>query len=458
MRLKDEAMTASEFYGLRDQRTALEITEDARLTASLLIGISDEEAQTVAGQAAFLLLVNLSSRWCRTICIYGPDIQLFEPLASMHPGSNLLEAAILCARHCDPFGDFQISQSTSQITAHVHVGRDAPEGAYPICGRGWLALTGENARSGGCPVQPDNALGAILAGSIGAWHAFSLALGRQAGANVHVSLWNLDEDNEATQGPEVLGGTVGRVGLIGVGAIGGAIAYLLPVTRIDADLILVDRDVADFPNLNRVPLFYADDVFSKLLKVEIVHKFLTRCSISSQPVEAWFHEADSHLGALDLLIAGANEHNVQPAIMNRFPPIIIGASTGPDWDAFLQRHIPLKEDCLECRLPTKQTAAPTECATGVFDEPTAQTALAETGALPFLSVAAGVMAVSELQKLAACPDYPLNSNYAVLSFKSSQPTLLATQFSQKAGCSYCWKPEPAFHALHKQSRHYHLST
>lgn len=454
-------LSAQEFYALRDARTELEVSSDLRLKAKLHLSIDEKEASTLAGQACFLLLVNLSARWCRDICISAPTIQICERLQQVYVGSNLQEAAILCAVACDPFGSFSVDVPNEQ-RAGAHVGVDTVDGRVSILGRGWLAFIGEHVRI--AHGDAGNALGGSLAACLGASIAFRAALGdTELPEASTLSLWNLGSDSEALDGPPIKTTQLGRIAIIGVGAIGASIAHFMPLagTRY-SQVDLIDEDTVDYSNLNRIPLFFADDVCQPgsesdqcNSKVEIIRLYLQRNGMESVPFRQWFVNADTPVGNYDLIVLGANEYGVQRELMVNYPPLVIGASTGANWDVYFQRHIPLREDCPECRLPTPNASVPLKCAEG--EMPRVNSAdTAQTGALPFLSVIGALMVVAEIEKLADLAEFPVNENYAMMSLRTDEFFFVRQPMGKKANCSYCWN-EAVFKKVRENSRFFGLS-
>jgi hypothetical protein len=76
-------------------------------------------------------------------------------------------------------------------------------------------------------------------------------------------------------------------------------------------------------------------------------------------------------------------------------PILVHASTNQSGAAQLHRHIPGRDDCLDCRLPEKKVAQ-FNCSTSVVE--TAD-GTSTDAALPFLSAAAGLMLTVGLLRL-----------------------------------------------------------
>jgi hypothetical protein len=158
-------MDSSEFYRLRDDRTNACGVEPRYVHRRVSISIDEAAAASVAGQIAFLLVVNLTSRWCRTIAIDAPRKVLLPRLRAWATEADLGAAAVQVARRADPFGDFRVREANENDWLRVHVGSHAPAGAFRIGSDGWIALAGEAVSA---PHQAGHALAAAMAACIGA--------------------------------------------------------------------------------------------------------------------------------------------------------------------------------------------------------------------------------------------------------------------------------------------------
>jgi len=265
-------------------------------------------------------------------------------------------------------------------------------------------------------------LGAVLAACLGNSQAFRAALyGRALPGSARLSLWNLRGSAAALDGPKIAGGELGSVYLVGCGAVGSAIAHLMPLVGLNGIVSLVDGDSVDPSNLNRAPLFVAADL--GLPKVEVVTSYLRRNGIAVRPHTTWFDDA-VHAGDLfrdrpDLVIPTANDRGVRLAIQDQVPPLQIYGTTGRNWDAFLGRHIPVTEDCLACRFPEARIEGepPLVCSTARIQASPAKALVSSDAALPFLSTVAGVLAVAEILKATGDGGYPLGPNFACLDLR-----------------------------------------
>ena len=428
-------LTAEEFYQQRDHRTGLVVTSTAYREASVRITLASD-ATSFADQFAFLAAVNLTARWCRRIVLSAPAVALDPRLGTAFGlvGMSAVQAAAALAHAADPFarvGPAFVPEPEPAI--HLVIGTDAPPGVYQVLGRGWIAMAGDAVRGDG---DTENPLGAVLAACVGVAYLFRTAVGVPRPARVRLSLWNLRGGEAADHGPRLALASLGQVLVVGCGAVGSAILYLLPLAGLGGEFDLVDRDRVQISNLGTAPIFFAHRVGDE--KVEIAVEYLKRNGLAAVAHPLWFDEAVAagriFVERPDLVIPAANERDVRREIQHQVPPLQVYGTTGGNWDAFLGRHIPLKEDCLTCRFPRVHPMSEPSLACGSGTLPAVpETETPVTATLPFLPTAAGVMAVAELVKT-TMSRYPRNANFACLDFLGSLSDFLVVSHAPRPGC------------------------
>ena len=447
---------AQSFYADRNSRTNVVSGQSDYTRARIALSIGHGEAESPSGQVTFLLAANLLARWCRCVRLIAPRGALLHPHVEsvLAPqAGTVADGGLQIAHAADPYGDFAPAATPASADYHLHVAGDVPLGAYPIAGRGWLALCGDAV---GPPRQGDDSvlIGAVLAACVGSAQAFRAVLGLPLLGPVRLSLWNLRGGTAAMDGPRFGRADLGHVYLIGCGAVGSTIAYLLPLIRLTGILSLVDRDLVDASNLNRAPLFTFADISRQ--KTEVAAAHLRRAGIVVHEYPEWFDDAVA-AGRIfnsrpDLVVPTANDRGVRHAIQHQVPPLQIYGTTGRNWDAFLGRHIPLKEDCIACRFPAPRPEAepPLACATGRIPAPMPESNEAADAALPFLSTAAAALAVAELMK-AALDSYPANPNFACLDLRGNMNDVLVYQRPPDPTCT-CAAQRTVWSRLNGRSR------
>ncbi|SRR6266545_6884867 len=448
-------LTAEEFYEQRDHRTRLVVASTSYREASVQITLTSG-ATSFADQIAFLTAVNLTARWCRTIALSAPTVTLDPRLGTAFGLARMtvVEAAAALAHAADPFA--RVSPDLmAEPAIHLAIGTHAPPGAYPVLGRGWIAMAGEPVCGDG---DTDNPFGAVLAACAGVAYLFRAAVGASRPGGVRLSLWNLRGGDAADDGPGLPQASLGRVIVVGCGAVGSAIVHVLPLAGLGGEFDVVDRDRVQISNLSTAPIFFADRVGDE--KVEIAVEYLKRNGLSAVAHPLWFNEAVAagqiFVERPDLVIPAANERDVRREIQHHVPPLQIYGTTGGNWDAFLGRHIPLKEDCLVCRFPRAHPVGEPAlaCGSGTLPPlPEAETPV--TATLPFLPMAAAVIAVAELVKT-ALPGYPRNANFACLDFLGSLGDFLLIPHGPRPGCT-CEGQADVWRALNRPTMFSRLS-
>ena len=448
-------LTAEEFYSERDHRTGRVVTSTAYRETSVRITLA-RDATSFADQVAFFTAVNLTARWCRTLALSAPAASLDARLGTAFglSGMSLVKAAAALARAIDPFAHVSVDP-VPKSPMHLAIGTDTPPGAYAILGRGWIAMTGEAVR---CDGDAENPLGAALAACVGVAYLFRSAVGVPCPGGVRLSLWNLRGGDAAHDGPRLAPAPLGRVLIVGCGAVGSAILYLLPLAGLSCEFDLVDGDRVQIPNLSAAPLFLADHVSD--LKVEIAAEYLQRHGLAAVPHPVWFDEAVAagriFVQRPDLVIPAANERDVRRRIQHQAAPFQVYGTTGRNWDASLGRHIPLREDCLACRFPQARPAGEPTLACGWGTLPAVpETQTPVTATLPFLPTAAAAMAVAELVKT-AFPGYPWNANFACLDFLGRLGDFLVVPHAPRQGC-ICDGQRDVWQSLNEATRFARLS-
>lgn len=126
-------------------------------------------------------------------------------------------------------------------------------------GTGWKAWVGDLSREGPSvePVSP-NPLGPFLAAALAAGEIFKRARGIRRGrflSSNGYSLWSGTSSEawvDLDDGPETTGATLTTVHIVGAGAVGNALAYIVASLGLsDGYFVSIDDDYYDSTNLNR---------------------------------------------------------------------------------------------------------------------------------------------------------------------------------------------------------------
>lgn len=417
---------ATAFYTKRDDRTNRCVSDRAYQSVGCVVSADPTALETPTGQVLFVAACNLLSRWCRRVelLLTDTDPPTLEPGPSA-PDENLYGSILALMHDADPFGAFDVVvKASGNCRLQLHVGPQPTRFAEHLVvatAHGWdagLATNTDPLLEFACD---GNVLGAIGSACITGAQLFKLAVGH--GLLIKDGVFDLFRLQRVGSPAVVLdrpqfGRDVGRLLLIGAGSVGSAAVYFMRMAGLTADVDIVERDSVKIENFNRSPIFgkktYA------LNKGRALQQFLQGTSITVANVfEVWWDEFIRQRGrnGYDIWLPLANEFGVRWSIQNNFPPLMVHASSGANWNANFGRHIPLLDDCLVDRFPENASDTALACATGEVTTTTERT----DAALPFLSFFAGFLVTAELCRLNA-PGYPQQvPNYALFDFGGPIP-------------------------------------
>ena len=394
-------MNCKEFYRRRDRRTVTYL--DGRLLGStpIEIELGPELGHIPAGQLLLLALANQAARVHRRIHVVTCDLD--APLLIRVPfARETLEDTLRdTVAAIDPCGEFSIGNAPlSQEKASVGVGSSLREdhdwyvgasGAIACLNTGPVAFDYE---------EPATLRGAALASCLAEAALFRTCLGLPV-ASRRLSAWNLREGDEAEAGPSsVRGVDVGRVLMVGAGAVGGALAYWLHAFGVEGDWSVIDKDRLELHNTNRHMLASASQAGwedgelrdHRLRKSELASRYLP-----GTPDPAWYGESQQAKEPHDLALCLANDRDVRTKVAQRNAPVVLHATTGRSWLSQLHRHVAGQDDCIRCRMQDVSEAQ-FECSTAEVPEADSSES-GQDAALPFLSAASGLMLTTALQRL-----------------------------------------------------------
>lgn len=388
--------------------------------------------------------------------------------------------------------------SPALADVEVHIGRllePVLPGAHRLVavGTGWRAWIGAPERAPN--VQPDNPnpLGPMLAACLAAGEVFKRSRGITRGRYIDalaVSLWSssaAEDWTAAAEGPAVAGLLLPPMHVVGAGAVGQALAYILRHAGLDeAYLAVLDDDRHDTSNLNRCFLAGKTDIDQP--KVDAVKRFegdgLVVYGFKGD-LQAYLTSARANLdsrlaaeadtGTYGVLVSCVDRGNSRQQVQSLWPEIIFGGSTlGLVARADIYRDQG-GEACLACHNPSERDGdriwalreqlrgmAPEALAAFMLDRGFDAEAIAEELARPrcgsdgekaisdlarpppefsagFISLAAGLLlAANLLRELALAPASPQQKkNLIVLSFLKGEveQTNLSVDEACEQGCA-----------------------
>ena len=387
-----------DFYRLRDKRTNEYLPGLTVEPRPVYVSVDLSASRCRAGQVTVLALVNQLARAHRVIAVDLPQGN-FPLVAKTGGGEQDFTSAVLSTMHAaDPYGDFTISSSRPVRSLSIGVGSEADHGCdWYIGARNSIAQLGRE------PLEvldsTGTVRGAALASCLGAAAIFRTQLNLTTVPRV-LSCWSYREGEQAAEGPSHLDILdVGRVLMIGAGAVGGSLAYWLREFGVSGSWVIVDKDKPDVTNLNRTILFTAIDAGWPNTEAKFKAKIAASAIQVAAPRCEWYEEySRASQDEFDVVLCLANEFNVREEIACRNFSVLLHATTGENWLSQLHRHIPGRDDCIFCRVG-KVRPPQFGCST-VPVESHSETASGDA-ALPFLSAASGLMLATLLQRLHA---------------------------------------------------------
>jgi len=252
-------------------------------------------ATTKSGQIIVSTLVNLLCRQVSVVC----HIEIDMPSVSAH---ILMPDGSMFARFSDAVAalprwavdnkvtlSFCCSDAPPDFTVFVGGSSGHAAGrAITVLGDGWRAWVGDPAHSP-TNVRPtsDNALGPMLAAALGAGEVFKRHCGLTRGKFLTAatySLWSGETSGHwgaVADGPSVDRCAIPPFFLMGAGAVGNDVAYILGYLMVSPYAVLVDSQAYSWTNLNRCLISGWNDCTHD--KVESVARFLGACGIDSFP-------------------------------------------------------------------------------------------------------------------------------------------------------------------------------
>lgn len=432
--------THARFYADRDRRTAAYGLATDILEKPVGVAIGEQAASSMPGQVLLLAVVNMVARIHRRVQLDIPDVPLLVP--TLVPAPSLGAAAYLLAQAINPFISLGIGPSGADIPV---VAMGSRRGAVYAGADGFSAATDVD------PVaitkHPGTILGAGLAACLASASLLNLVSGSRPPLR-RVSLWALGELGDTEAGPAIpleplnIGD---RVVLVGAGAVGSALAYWLQLVGIRGHWLVVDADRAELHNTNRCLSLLAVDsgwsingpVAKPAYKADVVARM-----IGGVPKAVWYHEwVATEPDRPDFLIPVANEYGVRQMVGHLGLPLMVHASTSPNWTAELHRHGP-GDDCPACRFPQSTTPA-FKCSEGplALGLDIAPTLNASDAALPFLSAAAGLLLLAGLIQLAGEYITSRTNHHRLLFQPGIDYSWLNSVKQCRAGCMA--RPSPA---------------
>jgi molybdopterin/thiamine biosynthesis adenylyltransferase len=390
---------AEAFYAERDQRTIQVGGHDAALSRPVHLVVGPDAAASRPGQAAVLATVNMLARVHRQLHLVIPAAPILA--RGLIRAADLPSSAVDTAAAINPFmavtvsGTMASAPGAEAVTAAI--GTDVPGGLDLYIG--WIRGRAEIATH---PV-PVTEGGDALAGAGTASCLLAAGIFRAShGSPVRSARINLVERTEGDQaGTGSVAGPidVGDVLVVGAGAVAHGLLYWAREFGTSGRWTVVDGDVCKLHNTNRclgMTACHAGWPDGLPGGLEELKAAVAAAMVDAQLFPHWYDEwAEQERSRPDVVLPLANERAVRTLIAGRGEPILLHATTSPNWSAQLHRHIPGRDDCPACRFPDDKQPTFT-CATGPSQP---EKPASSDAALPFVSSLAGLQLAAALLQL-----------------------------------------------------------
>ncbi len=385
-------------------------------------------SETPSGQHLASCLTNLLARAHPRLVFVGELEGDYLP-RSPFGYETLIEATAGQAQEINPSISVDVVQKIPAGDVLTSLSIGPGRGELSLGTDGWLASFGSEAR---IVDRPASRWGAALAACFGAWFAFQRLLDAPVRLGGTYSLWDACRPT-CVQGPltdDAL--DVGRVLQVGAGGVGAALDYWLATAPLSGAWTIVDGDDVEPSNLNRQLAFLATDAGWEAPVAKKAPVAASRLGPSVRANDKWWgKDPDLVAERFDVILALANERGVREALQDRQPPLLLHATTSPNYQAQLHRHVSGRDDCIRCRLPG---GAPVLACSEV-ELPDGQT----DAALPFLSGLAGLLLAVALARLASGDLADDNTNLISVDLGGNQPQTQTLTWTCREGCR-SWGP------------------
>lgn len=385
----------------------IHVALDKLKSAKVAIVADEETLRTANGQHMIFLAVNLLSRFCRHIDLFMSDsIENRLQLPILRYGNVIESLKDLCAQ-INPYGIFRANPQPHAYDVSLVIGRGTVLGRRTIFinSDGWVAYASAESEIVSAK-NNENPVGAQLAACFGAAEVFKAIFRGAEGIQEKYTL-PLDSlsysplNNTPNEMPEKNPHLPSKlnldaVQLIGAGAIGCSVAYVLAsMPGLNGRVIVTDPQDVEISNLNRLPLALNSDIGKK--KVKVISKITTaNLEVSAQPdaFQEYFQEVKpAHLG---LVVDTVDDVETHWFVQRTFPRVLLNGGTMVEDVSIVRIDDFLNKSCLGCIYPRGRALA-------VAGVPYAT--------ISFTSMMAGILLAAEIlkEKVNSLRRYKLNN-------------------------------------------------
>jgi hypothetical protein len=464
-------MEAAEWYKLRNDR-ANRINDVLLDSSAKTIAVVVSDSESLSQQVMAITMANTLSRWCRRVTFF-----LSKNARSLIPGySKMLHELIAESMTlADPYGDFHVKELTqfSNVFNYKTVIGETDrwenlEDFFWLDSDGWISGFGFGRAENQLPkkIESHNPVGAVFSVACVNSAIFSdyVGLSKLARFEKWISLFDLSISTSFAGLKNPIINTpvdFGNIWQIGAGAVGSTFDFILSLLPAKGSIQIIDFDNVSIPNTSSSQVFTANDAFDEVKKVSTCERSLSNKSKliaqgNDMDYGQFISEGNLKNSYPDCIICFANEKNIWSTIQNNEPPVVLHATTSPNWVVNFGRHIPFKEWCIVCRFGIEESHYTPVCSNGTsrIDNQVEE----KFGILPFLAPVAAVLTLCELIKLSQFQnqDHPVNANFIQYSMKNvmeSKP--MSLQMAPKNDCSICSTQDASYyHEGYARSKYY----
>lgn len=462
-------LSEQDWYLKRDDRTRR--VDEIKGFEDFKVGliVSDEIEDDFQCQVMTWIIGNILARWCRHITLQVPRHVISR--LNLSKGDNFNDSIQRALLQIDPYLALEFDQVDENKMDAVCVignqpGQFSKRTIWIDCD-GWLTGVGTYPRKRGHGrTKKENILGASFAACLGCSELFRRATNKEAIEDLALwySLWDFKKSvskSKLTNPSYINDWEFGHVHQPGCGAVGSSFDYLLALTNWRGSIDLIDFDTVTYSNCNRSLGFTAYQAVREMAKVEACAEVLNfnpkiQFRKFASDYSQYVDQGNFLVPPPDLILCLANQRTIWADIQHNLPPIVLHATTTPNWGVNFGRHIPKKEWCILCRFSDEVKRLHNfnpECGKGIVADENRMAPI--FGVLPFLSPMASILLLAEMSKMAFF-DYPVNANFIDFSFMSLIGKILASTGQIKGECICRRQDMGTYPEQIKKTKYWHL--
>lgn len=436
--------TKEEWLKLRDDRPnripGVKTTNNSSFFTK--INVDSEFIKSKSGQWTTALTVLQLSRWIGGIVLLIDDAPLLIGHTTHKSLNDLLRDLV---ESSDPFCEIHFNEADRfSEYVEIYLGRQSKDKMW-FDQLGWYVGFGNSAsdKSPNAKLFEDNIMASAYCASIVNSELYKIAIGTESILNAECwfSLWDYSV-HSTTNALEVIQKHDHQLNLadfiqIGAGAVGSCFDLLLGWSDYKGSGTIIDFDPIGIENLPTALGFTAKNAIQKDQKITVVKGLFKAKNWDITTFEGSFYEYYCKNGRdfKEIVLCLANEQNLWTLLQENYPPVVLHATTSSNWSINLGRHIPIQEWCIVCRFKD-DIGGKNVMRCEDIKEVAVEKDVKVFGALPFLSLGAAAILLTELVKLHINPVIFKTSNFIKLYYSNYQFSKLSFRKPLK-DCPIC---------------------